>query len=95
MQRPLVLVGLQLAPVRHRLRAPRGRPLETLPRLQVRLGPPRLGLRAFPMISRGSVTNSCPSTAKGAASSGNAAIVPGIPYGVAGVLGAVVAAVFV
>jgi hypothetical protein len=47
------------------------------------------------MIMRGSITNSCRSTAKGASSSGNAAIVAGIPYGLAGVLGAVVAAVFV
>jgi len=92
MEQPLVLMPLQLAPLRH-LRAARQRPEPRL--LQVRLRPRRPGLRTFPMTIRGSITNSRPSTAKGAASSGNAAIVPGIPYGVAGILGAVVAAVFV
>jgi hypothetical protein len=98
MERPLVLVPLHLALLRHLVRAARQGPLEPLPRvLQVRLGPRRLGLRTFPMTIRGSLTNLRPSTAKGASpsSSGNAAIVAGIPYGVAGVLGAVVAAVFV
>jgi len=45
--------------------------------------------------SKAGATSSGSSTAKGASSSGNAAIIPGIPYGMAGVLGAVVAAVFV
>jgi hypothetical protein len=95
MGRPLVLIPLRLALLRQLRRAARQRPLEPLPR--VSLGPlhRRLGLRTFSMTIRGSITKSCPSTAKGASSSGNAAIVAGIPYGVAGVLGAVVAAVFV
>jgi hypothetical protein len=96
MERPLVLVALQLALVHHPLRPVRQRPLELLLRvLKARLGAPRVGLRTFPMIIRGSITNPCRSTAKGASSSGNAATMAGIPYGVAGLLGAVVAAVFV
>lgn len=95
MERPLVLVPLQLPLVRHLLQAARQRPPGPLPRVQVNLRPPRLGLRTFPIIMRGSITDSCRSTAKGASSSGNAAIVAGIPYGLAGILGTVVAAVFV
>lgn len=92
MEQPLVLMPLQLVLVHQLLRAAGQRPLEPLLRV---LGLLRLGLRTFPIIIRGSITNSCPSTAKGASSSGNAAIVAGVPYGLAGVLGAVVAAVFV
>ena len=46
---------------------------------------------------RGPITSSLPSASKAASpsSSVNAAIVPGIPYGVASVLGVAVAAVFV
>lgn len=88
---------LQLAPPRHLLRPARQRPLEPLPQL-VKLRLATLGLlRAFPTTIRGTITNSNPSTSKAAtpSSSGNAAIVAGIPYSMAGVLGAVVAAVFV
>jgi hypothetical protein len=45
--------------------------------------------------SKAAASSSGTSTAKGASSSGNAATMAGIPYGVAGLLGAVVAAVFV
>ncbi len=94
MERPLVLIPLQeLALLRHQRRPPRQRPLDPL--LKVRLGP--LGLRTFSMTIRGSITNSRSSTSKSASpsSSGNAAIVASIPYGLAGVLGAFVAALFV
>jgi len=53
------------------------------------------GPRTFLMTFRGSITNSRISTSKAASPTSNAAIVPGVPYGMAGVLGAVVAAVFV
>lgn len=96
---PLVLVALQLALVRH-LRTARQPPLEPPPRarvVEVTLGTVVQALRTFPMSMRGSITNSRLSTSKAASpsSSGNAAIVAAIPYSAAGVLGAVIAAVFV
>lgn len=95
---PLVLVALQLALVRHLLRTARQPLPEPPPRVvEVTLGTVGQALRTFPMSMRGSITNSRPSTSKAASpsSSGNAAIVAAIPYSVAGVLGAVIAAVFV
>lgn len=96
MERPPVSMLVQMPLLRRLLRAPRQQPPEPLPRiLQVRLRLHPLGLRTFPMTLRGSITNSRPSTSKAASPSGNAAIIAGIPYGVAGVLGAAIAAVFV
>jgi len=94
MERPLVLMSLELALLRHHLR-PGQRPLDPL-LLNLKPGT-SLGRRTFPKTIRGSITNPRLSTSSGSSptASRNAAVMAGIPYGVAGVLGAVVAAIFV